>query len=145
MFEHKWMLEEDFNSVMDQWKHNEDNANLSRKVSHFSNVLKAWAGSRFSNLHGTIESLRSELNELLKPNQVKNNSDIISQLEHIIDKLVMQEEVHWKQRARANWLSQGDGNTKFFHSFASERKRINHIKGILDDNGQWYDKKKRYS
>lgn len=88
------MLGEDFNSVKDQWKHNEDNANLSRKVSHFSNVLKAWAGSRFSNLHGTVESLRSELNELLKPNQAKNNSNIISQLEHIIDKLVMQEEVH---------------------------------------------------
>lgn len=53
-----------------------------------------------------------------------------------------QEELHWNQRARVNWLAQGDGNTKFFHAFASERKRINHIKGLFDDTGHWCAKEK---
>lgn len=34
-----------------------------------------------------------------------------------------------------NWLKFGDGNTKLFHSFASERKRSNNIKELLDGNG----------
>lgn len=60
--------------------------------------------------------------------RVTNNSYRISELEHDIERLLIQEEMHWNQRTRANWLAQGDGNIKFFHSFALERKRINRIK-----------------
>ncbi|XP_073291073.1 uncharacterized protein [Primulina huaijiensis] len=99
--------------------------------------LRDWVGSRFSNIPRQIEALRKELNELIQPHKANLNAGRISQLEHLIEKLVLQEETHWKQRSRANWLKYGDGNTKFFHSVASERKRINHIKGIFNENGTW--------
>jgi hypothetical protein len=41
----------------------------------------------------------------------------------------------WRQRAHANWLSQGDRNTSYFHSFASERKKKNTIKRLRRDDG----------
>ncbi|KAK8549477.1 hypothetical protein V6N13_027229 [Hibiscus sabdariffa] len=45
------------------------------------------------------------------------------------------EELFWEQRARVNWLQQGDKNTPFFHSYASFRRRKNEVKGLLDDQG----------
>lgn len=35
------------------------------------------------------------------------------------------------QRARANWMKDGDKSTKFFHSYASARHRKNQVKGLL--------------
>lgn len=40
-------------------------------------------------------------------------------------------------RARTNWLSQGDRNTKYFHAYATTRKNKNLIQGLEDENGQW--------
>lgn len=85
----------------------------------------------------TIESLRNELNRLLNPTHAQTNSSRIAALEHEIENLVNQEELHWNQRSCTNWLTQGDDNNKFFHAIASERKHINHIKGLLEENGKW--------
>ena len=41
----------------------------------------------------------------------------------------------WKQRAHAHWLEKGDRNTTFFHSFASERKKMNTVKKLRRDDG----------
>lgn len=93
----------------------------------------SWAGSSFSDLHRKIQSLRKDLYGLLHSNFSKDNFTIITNLEHEIEKLVVQEEMHWKKRARINWLAYGDGNTNFFHSFASDRKRANILKGLQEE------------
>lgn len=118
------MLEEDFNEIMMHWQLRDNMDDLPRKLSYFSGTLKEWAGDLFSNIPRRIESLRKELNQLLTPNHVASNADKIVDLEHTIEKLVSQEELHWKQRAQTNWQVHGDGYTKFFHSFASQRKPL---------------------
>jgi Reverse transcriptase (RNA-dependent DNA polymerase) len=40
------------------------------------------------------------------------------------------EMIYWQQRARLQWLHQGDTNTRFFHSIASSRKRTNLISSL---------------
>jgi hypothetical protein len=42
-----------------------------------------------------------------------------------IEKLLEQEELHWAQRSRVNWLQHGDKNTAYFHNFANARKQKN--------------------
>jgi hypothetical protein len=56
-------------------------------------------------------------------------------LKYKLDKLETQQELFWKQRAHVNWLKNGDRNSKYFHSFASERKRVNRIKKLKKYDG----------
>ncbi|KAL5830504.1 hypothetical protein ACOSQ3_019972 [Xanthoceras sorbifolium] len=57
-------------------------------------------------------------------------------------KIIMEEcwkEIYWRRRSRVTWLRKDDRNTKFFHSQASNRKKINSIKGLQDSNGTWQE------
>lgn len=45
----------------------------------------------------------------------------------------------WNQRSRVLWMSQGDRNTKYFHSKATKRHRRNSIRGIRDTQNQWQE------
>lgn len=51
--------------------------------------------------------------------------------------LLEKQEVYWKQRAKSFWLREGDNNTRFFHKFASGRRRTNSLERIQDGNGEW--------
>ena len=55
----------------------------------------------------------------------------------LIENLLEQEEIHWVQRGRANWLLHEDRNTSFFHNAATARKKRNQIKKLLRDDGVW--------
>uniref|UniRef100_A0A803Q157 Reverse transcriptase domain-containing protein n=1 Tax=Cannabis sativa TaxID=3483 RepID=A0A803Q157_CANSA len=57
----------------------------------------------------------------------------VKYLQSQLDALIYMEEVYWRQRSRVNWLQAGDKNTKFFHQFASQRRKNNTIKYLKDD------------
>ncbi|KAF5454628.1 hypothetical protein F2P56_024278 [Juglans regia] len=65
--------------------------------------------------------------------------------EHVAAMKQIQEEVvtaitandmKWKQRAKQHWLKHGDRNTQYFHMQASQRKKINAVKSIVDSQGR---------
>ena len=43
----------------------------------------------------------------------------------------------WRQKARVKWLSDGDKNTKFFHTAVTKRRRKSVIYRIRKTNGDW--------
>ena len=49
--------------------------------------------------------------------------------------LFHKEELMWRQRARLEWLSAGDRNTRFFHLRASQRRKRNMIKALANSLG----------
>jgi hypothetical protein len=53
--------------------------------------------------------------------------------------LLRQEELWWRQRAKEEWLKQGDRNTKFFHACANSKRRKNFVGTIVDEMGQKRD------
>lgn len=52
-------------------------------------------------------------------------------------KLLEKQENYQKQRAKQFWLQGGDKNTRFFHSYASGRKKINTMQRIRNEEGEW--------
>ena len=60
-------------------------------------------------------------------------------LRYRLDKLEEHVDVYWKQRAHVNWLEKGDKNTKFFHSWCSERRRRNRIGKLKKEDGGWVE------
>ncbi|KAL2892746.1 hypothetical protein RDABS01_008655 [Bienertia sinuspersici] len=57
-----------------------------------------------------------------------------------LDELHRLQEPYWYARARANDLRDGEKNTRYFHHKASQRRRRNHIKGIMNSDGDWCEK-----
>jgi hypothetical protein len=74
---------------------------------------------------GKIQEEADSVN-LQKEKQLKK--DILDMLE--------QEELKWRQRAKEDWLHDGDRNTKFFHASASQKQRRNRIERITDRLGR---------
>jgi hypothetical protein len=52
-----------------------------------------------------------------------------------LSRLEDQRETYWKQRAHAHWMKEGDRNTKYFHSFAFVRRKMNWITKLKKEDG----------
>ena len=47
------------------------------------------------------------------------------------EKLLLLEEIKWRQTSRATWLREVDKNTKFFHHVANSNRRFNSIDHLV--------------
>ncbi|KAL0388103.1 UNVERIFIED_CONTAM: putative mitochondrial protein [Sesamum radiatum] len=56
-----------------------------------------------------------------------------------LTKLIMQEEIFWKQCSKDLWLKEGDRNTGFFHAKASLRHHTNSIRRLRNTDGSWLE------
>jgi hypothetical protein len=67
-----------------------------------------------------------------------NNPDVrqASELQRELQGQMEQEELRWRQRAKINWLVNGDRNSKYFHACANQRRKVNSIKKIRDERGR---------
>lgn len=114
-FEHKWLIDEEFMEFFKQnWADVQRNQSLQTTLSQCNINLSKWAGNRFDNLGKKIKDLRHELSIIMRSHVIKKNLPRIRLLEREIEKLSEQEEVHWAQRSRVNWLKHGDR----IHSFS---------------------------
>lgn len=43
------------------------------------------------------------------------------------------------KKSRANWLKEGDKNTKFFHATTKQRRARNRIAGLQSSDGTWIE------
>lgn len=57
-----------------------------------------------------------------------------------MEKLLLQEETHWHQRAKRQRLKAGDLNTSFFHQCTRIRHSKNFIEKLVDDEGKTWTK-----
>lgn len=61
-----------------------------------------------------------------------NDKDFIAVREEVKGMLTS-EELKWKQRAKMTWLQNGDHNTKFYHHCGNQRKKMNLISKVMDE------------
>lgn len=67
----------------------------------------------------------------------------LSRLEHKLHEelnlVLFQEELSWFQKSRAQWLNDGDKNTRFYHLKVLNRRRRNKIIMLRNDEGEWIE------
>ena len=97
--------------------------------------LERWNKSVFGYMPKQIQCKRKSLNVLTLPDRNGVMRKEINSLRREINNLLDCKEIFWHQRSRILWNGQGDRNTKFFHSRASQRWKKNSISGIWDESG----------
>jgi hypothetical protein len=94
-----------------------------------------WSRNTLGDLEKRISRLKKDLEacrrKAIDPEQVRREELLRFKLSRVED----QRDLYWKQRAHVNWMKGGDRNTNFFHSAASERRRINKIKRLRKEDG----------
>ncbi|XP_019166974.1 PREDICTED: uncharacterized protein LOC109162747 [Ipomoea nil] len=75
---------------------------------------------------------------------IRNRRDLVAlaeyqQIENSLKRIEAQEDVFWRQRAKQHWLRGADANTKFYHRYASARRKKNFISSIKCDAGNWVE------
>ncbi|KAL0374642.1 UNVERIFIED_CONTAM: putative mitochondrial protein [Sesamum radiatum] len=136
-FEAAWLQEPICESIVTQaWTFSSHNK-LEEKIAAVSARLGTW-GRMFGRETRDIilkleKSLTADLYSVLtEENKCKRARDKAE-----LTKLILQEEVFWKQRSKDLWLKEGDRNSSFFHAKASRRHQINSIRRLRKDNGEW--------
>lgn len=75
----------------------------------------------------------------LHPIQIEDNPEFLEAelpVKEELHSLLEQEDLHWKQRAKENWLRYGNQNSKFFHACASQKHRRKQVEKIKDKEGR---------
>jgi hypothetical protein len=136
-FEQVWTRnKQHITKVKEAWSHNNDH--LAIKLQHTLNSPHQWGYNLFGNLPRQIKKTQEDLMHLNNSHGAVDLTQQIKSKEIELDNLLEGEEMWWQQRARTDWLQHGDKNTKFFDQKASQRRKKNRIKEILDNQGQKY-------
>ena len=99
---------------------------LVEKLKLCRRELTGWSKASCGNIKAKLGKLEKRLEQLENSNQGQHSAQIKS-LKMEVNDLLEKEEVYWKQRARVAWLKEGDRNTKFFHSKATQRQKKNSL------------------
>jgi hypothetical protein len=104
---------------------------LRKKLMNCQRALVGWSSNRPGPEHLQLKLLYKRLGQLQKSENLAILEQI-SQLQGEINKLLEIEDFKWKQQVKRNWYKLGDRNTQFFHAWANQRRRQNHIGSIAD-------------
>ncbi|CAN1120776.1 LINE-1 retrotransposable element ORF2 protein [Linum perenne] len=135
-----WLSHASFDLVLSKkWNAGSD---LPGALAGMTDALKDWNKKVF----GNIANRKRKLTEALKQAEscvAINPSDFHRQRENSIrsklELVLSQEELMWVQKARTNWVVEGDRNTNFFHLAALKRRSVNRIKRLKDAEGSWVE------
>ncbi|GAU41583.1 hypothetical protein TSUD_271920 [Trifolium subterraneum] len=90
----------------------------------------------------TTEELLSRLNGIQKSSNYGYSIFLENLEKELQDQLAVtlyQEEYLWFQKSRSEWVSDGDRNTKYYHSKTIVRRRRNKIISLRSDDRSWVD------
>jgi len=96
--------------------------------------LSKWSMNTNQNTKQEIRETQRKL-EAIRSHVDASNVSYFNMLRQRLDKLLIKDDMFWKQRAKTFWYRDGDLNTKFFHAATSTRRKLNRIEHLEDEHG----------
>nr|XP_027121394.1 uncharacterized protein LOC113738404 [Coffea arabica] len=130
LFDKRWLKREDIGEVIRiAWEQQVEGSRMYQVATKIKNcrvALLKWKNNFQANSRDKIELIKKQLCDL---KEVRGNSRNISMaaLKKELSKAYKEEEKHWQQKSRIQWLKEGDKNTKFFHASVQGRRRRNSL------------------
>ncbi|KAF5447511.1 hypothetical protein F2P56_033062 [Juglans regia] len=118
---------------------------VSKLIKECGKELAVWNRSSFGYVHEKLAAARKRLEDLQQLNALCSDSERVDEARGEVNVWLEMEEVKWKQRSLVQWLKDGDQNTRFFHSQASQRRKRNMIRSLKDETGVWLEGEERDS
>ena len=108
---------------------------MRQKRKNISKVLDRWSRDTFGSVRKEIKQLKTALEGLRGDPLRTGPSHAELKIKEKLIEMYHREEIMWRQRARIEWLSAGDRNTKKIHLRASLRRKKNMIKALQNSLG----------
>ncbi|XP_057779860.1 uncharacterized protein LOC130998459 [Salvia miltiorrhiza] len=116
---------------------------VMKKLKRLCPTLKTWNKDTFGNYNVTLAELQQDLSSLRENiDEQGYTDDLFDQevnLQARIGSVLLRKSEHLRQQSRVSWLSDGDRNTRFFHSMVKWRrsnqnnKQLN-IDGVISED-----------
>ncbi|KAK4265443.1 hypothetical protein QN277_026496 [Acacia crassicarpa] len=137
-----WVLDERFPQFVGaNWR---NNLTWTENVDQFITACGKWNGQVFGHTSARKRHLLRRLDGITR---TETRFGLTTELEGLqstlwkqLEEVLVQESLLWAQKARSDWLVDGDRNTKFFHSRANGRRKQNFIGALKGHDDIWvYD------
>ncbi|KAA3478601.1 reverse transcriptase [Gossypium australe] len=133
-FEAKWCLDSSFEGLVDRyWA--ESSGSIPKRLENIGINFMKWSKVKSRETTRNRFRLEQRLNELHAQDISDEVLAEIVEAQLDLNLEADKEELQWEQRARVNWLRDGDRNTSFFHKMASLRHYRNKIPELVDAHG----------
>lgn len=135
-FENAWVKEPECVALVEDCWHDLQTVNLIPKLASCSRALDRWGKIYKSKFKDSIDSCRQEIARLRGKRGTEDRRKFL-EAKARFGELLQQREIFWKQRAKVEWLREGNRNTKYFHARATERKKKNSFEQLRNKEGVW--------
>ncbi|VFQ61854.1 unnamed protein product [Cuscuta campestris] len=123
-FENTWVRDESYQDALKAAWGGTCSVPFLARLEQCGKDLKTWGGYLFQKFGKRIKELKSVVERWRgrrDPEGLKEFLEADKELQKVLD----QEDIYWRQRAKQHWLRSADSNTRFFHQYASHRKQKN--------------------
>jgi hypothetical protein len=108
---------------------------LAQKLKALKVDLKLWNEQVFENVDSLQKARLEDLCKLDRLEEEERGLDFDELLKKNLiasdlERIILQEEISWRQKSKALWLKEGDKCTKFFHWIANSNRRSNFIESV---------------
>lgn len=99
-------------------------------------ALLHWNKQYKNNNRKLINAIKEEMAKV-QAGQQNDKKERMNSLKRQLTQAYKREEIYWGQKARIQWLKEGDRNTKYFHAVVEGRRKRNNISTLQKENGTW--------
>lgn len=137
-FDKRWLTKPGLEEVIrDAWEHEAFGSPMhivAHKIKQCRLKIMEWNRVSKHNSAKRIEEIKSEMEDLRAEGGARNWGRW-QELKYALDEAYKEEEMYWSQKARSQWLVEGDRNTQFFHASVLQRRQQNRLTKLDKEDG----------